>query len=398
MTWLVKDSALEEIRKADLIVIGSGFFGATIAERASESGFRTVVIERRAHAGGNAFSYIDRDTGIEIHKYGSHLFHTSNKKIWQYVRRFTDFNSYQHRVWTVHGGKVFPMPINLATISLFFGRAFSPDQARDLIAGHSAEIEDIPRNLEEKAISSIGRPLYEAFVRGYTVKQWDTEPSLLPPSVIARLPVRFSFDNRYFTDTWEGLPLEGYSSWFAKMFSNPLIKIFLNTDYFDIRSEIPANTPLVYTGPLDQYFDYSLGDLSWRTLDFSLETVETPDYQGTSVMNFADIEIPFTRVHEFKHLHPERNYSAQKSVIMREFSRFAEKQDEPYYPVNTPADRQKLAKYRERAAAEKHVFFGGRLGSYQYLDMHMAIGSALSLWEGALQERLGGHSDVPVAR
>jgi UDP-galactopyranose mutase len=376
----------------DLLVVGSGFFGLTIAERcASELGLRVGVIERRSHIGGNAFSEVDPETGIEIHRYGAHLFHTSNKTVWSYVNRFTNFTSYQHRVYTTHRGEVFPLPINLGTINQFFRSAYSPSQARNLVASQSAEIaSDDVSNLEQKAISLIGRPLYEAFIRDYTAKQWQTDPSNLPAEVISRLPVRYNYDNRYFNDTFEGLPVEGYTPWLERMASHPNIDVMLNVDFFDAtgslnRQRAVGAIPVVYTGPVDRYFEYSEGSLSWRTLDFEREVLKVGDYQGTSVMNYADIDVPYTRIHEFRHFHPERDYDPDKTVIMREYSRFARIDDEPYYPVNTPDDRARLLAYRELAASEDRVFFGGRLGTYQYLDMHMAIGSALSMFENKLR-------------
>lgn len=371
----------EHNRDVDLIVVGSGLFGLTIAEQAANEGFRVDIIERRGELGGNAYSYFEPETGIEVHKYGSHIFHTSNKKVWDYVHKFTTFNDYVHRVYTNHKGKIYSMPINLGTIASFFGRALSPNEAKKLIAEQIAR-SDVPNpgNLEERAISLIGKPLYEAFIKGYTKKQWETDPKDLPAEIISRLPVRYTFENNYFSDTWEGIPLEGYSAWFSNMVTSPLINVHLNTDFFDIRSRLPSGVPIVYTGPIDRYFEYSEGPLTWRTLDLEIEVVDVPDYQGNSVINYADEEIAFTRVHEFKHFHPERS-SGEKTVIMRELSRFATKSDEPYYPVNTVNDRKILGKYRERAELEKGVFFGGRLGSYKYLDMHMAIASALTVWE-----------------
>lgn len=381
----------------DLLVVGSGFFGLTIAERvASELGLKVTVIDRRGHIGGNAYSYADPETGIEVHKYGAHLFHTSNKKIWDYVNRFTTFTNYEHKVYTTHKDVVYPLPINLGTINQFFEKAFSPAEAKAFIAEQAAEFRSAEaQNLEEKAISLIGRPLYEAFIRDYTAKQWQTDPQELPASVISRLPVRYNYDNRYFNDSYEGLPSEGYTAWLEKMASHPNIQIELNSDFFDPSS--PYNkvvtvgrVPVVYTGAIDKYFDYQHGQLGWRTLDFEPEVIEVDDFQGTSVMNYADASPEFTRIHEFKHFHPERDYVEGKTVIMREYSRFAAENDEPYYPVNTATDRQMLLKYRELELAEPNVFFGGRLGTYQYLDMHMAIGSALSMFDNELVPLLKG--------
>jgi UDP-galactopyranose mutase len=378
---------------ADLVVVGSGFFGLTIAERcAADLGLRVLVIERRSHIGGNAYSERDPETGIEVHRYGAHLFHTSNARVWEYVNRFTAFTGYQHRVFSTYKGRVYPLPINLGTICEYFGRALSPDEARALVAEQSAEVtSDRPANLEEKAISLIGRPLYEAFVRGYTYKQWQTDPLELPPEIITRLPVRYTFDNRYFSDSFEGLPVDGYTAWLTRMADHPNIEIKLGTDFAALRSSVVGRVPVVYTGPIDAYFGYAEGDLGWRTLDFEREVVPTGDFQGTSVMNYADQDIPFTRIIEFRHFYPERDwYPVDKTVIMREYSRFACRDDEPYYPINTAQDRARLLAYRELAAAERDVFFGGRLGTYQYLDMHMAIGSALSMYENRLRPRFAG--------
>ncbi len=238
----------------------------------------------------------------------------------------------------------------------------------------------------------IGRPLYEAFVKGYTAKQWQTDPAELPAAVINRLPMRYTFDNRYFNDTYEGLPADGYTAWLKNMAADDRIEVRLDTDWFDVREELraasPPQAPVVYTGPpLDRYFDYADGRLGWRTLDFETEVLPTGDFQGTPVMNYNDLDVPFTRIHEFRHFHPERDYPTDKTVVMREYSRFAENDDEPYYPINTEADRTLLAGYRDRARAETAnaaVLFGGRLGTYQYLDMHMAIASALNMYDNTL--------------
>ncbi|MWA07233.1 UDP-galactopyranose mutase [Actinomadura sp. LD22] len=372
----------------DLVVVGTGFFGLTVAERcATELGLRVLVLDRRDHIGGNAYSEPEPETGIEIHRYGAHLFHTSNERVWDYVNRFTKFTGYQHRVYSTFKGRVYPMPINLGTVCEYFGRVMSPDEARELIAGQAglpggAE----PRNLEEKAISLIGRPLYEAFVRGYTAKQWQTDPRDLPAEIITRLPVRYTFDNRYFNDTYEGLPVDGYTAWLERMADHPNIEVRLNTDFFDMRGDVAGRVPVVYTGPLDRYFDFAEGELGWRTLDFETEVRPTGDFQGTPVMNYADEDIPYTRIHEFRHFHPERDwYPRDKTVIMREYSRFAARGDEPYYPINTPEDRARLLRYRELARGEDGVVFGGRLGTYKYLDMHMAIASALSMVDNRLR-------------
>jgi UDP-galactopyranose mutase len=373
----------------DLVVVGSGFFGLTVAERAaSELGKRVLVLDRRSHIGGNAYSEAEPETGIEIHRYGAHLFHTSNERVWEYVNRFTAFTGYQHRVFARVAEQVYAFPLNLALINQFFGHAHTPDEARALIAEQAGEFDTKDAaNLEEKAISLIGRPLYEAFVKGYTAKQWQTDPTELDASIITRLPVRYTFDNRYFNDRFEGLPVDGYTAWLEKMAAHPNIEVRLDVDYFAVRDQIPAGTPTVYTGPLDRYFDNSEGELSWRTLDFEQEVVATGDFQGAPVVNYNDVDVPYTRILEFRHFHPEREYPTDKTVIVREFSRFAQPGDEPYYPVGTPDDRAKLKRYRELArkeTANANVLFGGRLGTYKYLDMHMAIGSALTMFDNRI--------------
>lgn len=373
----------------DLVVVGSGLFGLTVAERvASQLGKRVLILERRHHIGGNAYSEAEPETGIEVHKYGAHLFHTSNKRVWEYVNQFTEFTGYQHRVYTTHEQQVYPMPINLGTINQFFDAAYTPDEARALIKEQSAELGDKePENFVEKGVSLIGRPLYEAFIAHYTAKQWQTDPEKLSADIISRLPVRYTYDNRYFNDTYEGLPVDGYTAWLERMADHPNIEVRLNTDFFEVAEEFKGKVPIVYTGPVDAYFGNCEGELSWRTVDLIPEVLEgTGDFQGCPVMNYPDPDVDYTRIHEFRHFHPERDtYPDDKTVIVREYSRFAEPGDEPYYPINTPEDREKLLKYRDLAKAEPMVLFGGRLGTYKYLDMHMAIGSALSMVDNKLR-------------
>ena len=377
---------------ADLVVVGSGLFGLTIAEQAAtELGLKVVLLDRRSHIGGNAYSENEEQTGIEVHRYGAHLFHTSNERVWEYVNRFTGFTNYVHRVYTRHNGIVYPMPINLGTINQFFNAAYSPAEAKALIAEQAGELAGTdPQNLNDKGISLIGRPLYEAFIKHYTAKQWQTPPEELPASIISRLPVRYTYDNRYFNDKYEGLPVDGYAAWLERMAAHPNIEVRLNTDFFSddheySREKVLGQIPVVYTGPVDRYFDYAEGDLSWRTIDLEEEVLPIEDFQGCSVMNYPDADVPFTRIHEFRHFHPERDYTKDATVIMRECSRFANKGDEPYYPVNTSVDREKLLKYRDLAKGEKDVLFGGRLGTYKYLDMHMAIGAALSMFDNKIR-------------
>ena len=378
----------------DLIVVGSGFFGLTVAEQAaSELGKRVLVVEKRSHIGGNAYSENEPETGIEVHKYGAHLFHTSNERVWEYVNRFTDFTDYQHRVFAMHDGTAYQFPMGLGLINQFFGRYYSPEEAKKLIEEQREGLDPAAAtNLEERGIALIGKPLYDAFVKHYTAKQWQTDPTDLPPEIISRLPVRYTFNNRYFNDTYEGLPVDGYAAWLEKMAAHERIDVRTDTDWFEVRDSIRAenpDAPVVYTGPLDQYFDYAEGRLGWRTLDFEQEVLEVGDFQGTPVMNYNDADVPYTRIHEFRHFHPERSeYPSDKTVIVKEYSRFASEDDEVYYPINTPEDREKLEAYRRLAAAESeqhNVLFGGRLGTYQYLDMHMAIAAALTLFDNQLR-------------
>jgi UDP-galactopyranose mutase len=247
-----------------------------------------------------------------------------------------------------------------------------------------------PDNLEEKAISLIGRPLYEAFIKGYTKKQWETDPLDLPASIITRLPVRFDFNDRYFSDAYEGLPLKGYASVFDSMLSNAKIKVMLNTDYFSMRESIKPSQLVIFSGAIDRYFNYRCGKLGWRTLDFEREVLNVNDYQGTSVMNYADADVPYTRIHEFKHLHPERKYEAGRTLIAREYSRFAVEADEPYYPIATAADDRIYSDYKSMAAVTNNVIFGGRLGTYRYIDMHQAIGAALKTYTNRVVPFLRG--------
>jgi len=373
---------IENFNNFDVIIVGSGFFGATIAEKITdELNLKVAVLEKRSHIGGNSYSVIEEETQIEYHKYGSHIFHTNNKKVWDYCNKFTNFNNYRHKVLTIHKNQIYSMPINLSTINQFYRKNLNPEQAETFMNSIANE-EKYEDNFESKAISLIGKDLYEAFIKGYTLKQWQMDPRELPSTIISRLPVRFNYNTEYFDDFYQGIPLDGYTAWIEKLLSKS--KVFLNLDYFEVKDSISKEKLIIYTGPIDKYFNYKFGELTWRTLDFELETHLTNDYQGLSVMNYADLDVNYTRIHEFKHLHPERTYSENKTLIMKEYSRFANTKDEPYYPVNSKSDREKLNKYRELIKQEKNVLFGGRLGSYQYLDMHMAVASALNVFENEI--------------
>jgi UDP-galactopyranose mutase len=368
--------------KYDYLVVGAGFFGSVIAERIANVLGRTVlVIDKRPHVGGNCYSTLDEETQIEFHQYGTHIFHTSSKKAWSYITRFTEFNNYHHQVLTTHQEKVFQMPINLETINSFYGLNLRPAEARALISGEIAEAGiSVPKNLEEKAISLIGRPLYEAFIKGYTIKQWDKEPIYLPAKIISRLPVRYNYREDYFlSDRWQGIPLEGYTAVFERLLDSRNIDIQLNCDFFENRVLLKPKIRTIFTGPIDQYFNYCFGRLEWRTVEFEKQVLELEDYQGTAVMNYADSSTPFTRTHEPKHLHPERRYTNQKTVVFHETSRRGS--EEPYYPVNTLENTSLYERYREVAVEEKDVTIAGRLGSYAYYDMDKTILAALKCFE-----------------
>ena len=333
----------------DLVIVGAGLFGLTVAQQAVEHlGARVEIIDVRDHIGGNAYSYMDEETGAEIHKYGAHLFHTSNKRVWNYVNRFTSFTSYVHRVYATHDGEVYPLPINLGTINQFFHARYTPAEARALVEEQAGELAGTdPQNLNDKGISLIGRPLYEAFIT------------------------------------------DGYTAWMERMIDDPRIHVTLDTDFFDESQPFnkaalaAAGVPVVYTGPVDRYFGYSLGELKWRTVDFREVRYDEGDHFGCPVMNFSDADVPYTRAIEFKNFNPERRASQNpgRTVVWEEYSRFAERGDEPYYPINTEADKALYARYEELAKAEPNTVFGGRLGTYKYYDMHNVIDTALTAYE-----------------
>lgn len=373
-----------------IVIVGAGFFGAVLAERiAADAGREVTVVDRRSHPGGNCWSEVDSETGVEYHTYGSHIFHTSNEAVWRYITAFTRFNAYRHTVWTTRRDRVYAMPVNLATINAFYGKNLSPAAARALIAAEIAR-EGItePRNLEEMAISLVGRPLYDAFIRNYTIKQWEKDPTELSADIITRLPVRYTYNNRYFTDEHEGIPLEGYGAVFKKLLSHRGITVRLNTDFAAIRPHLAPDTLICWTGAIDEFFEYALGRLEWRTVDFAAERPGVPDFQGTAVMNYADGDVPYTRIHEFTHYHPERP-APGSTLIFKEYSRAAGENDEPYYPVDTAGNRERLVRYQDLAKREApNVIFGGRLGRYTYYDMDDAIDAALRCYAEEVLPRL----------
>ncbi|HWA08457.1 MAG TPA: UDP-galactopyranose mutase [Opitutaceae bacterium] len=379
-----------EISGLKYLVVGAGFYGAVMAERiAAVLGEKVLVIDRRDHIGGNSWSEIDPESGVEIHKYGSHIFHTSNQAVWDYINRFTAFNRYRHRVLTTYRDKVYTMPINLMTVNSYYGINLRPSEVGPFLDKEirSLNLPPNPANLEEKAMSLIGRPLYEAFIRGYTIKQWDRDPRELPASIITRLPVRNLYNDAYFDDPYQGIPLDGYAAIFKRMLDHPLIDVRLGVDFFELRDRIPPGTRIIYTGPLDRFFDFRYGVLGWRTLRFEKEVKDTPDYQGTTVMNYADEDVPYTRIHEFKHFHPERKYVEKnpKTVLYREYSLLAGRELPPFYPISSVEDRAMLELYQQERAKHPQVLFGGRLGSYKYFDMDMAIAAALKAFEDRIK-------------
>jgi UDP-galactopyranose mutase len=373
---------MNSIKKSDILIVGSGLFGATLANLlATNLGLKVEIIEKRSHIAGNAYSYRDSKTGIEIHKYGSHIFHTNSEKIWKYINQFGTFNDYIHKVYAYNNNKVYNFPINLKTLSDFFEKKLNPSEAKKLL--NKIREKNNPtkiNNFEDKALSLIGVELYNAFIRDYTLKQWETGPKLLPSSIIERIPIRLNYDDRYFSDTYQGIPIDGYTKLVENMLSVKNINVNLDCDFFTVRKQ-QTNLPLtVYSGAIDKYFNFNHGILGWRTLDFEIKKMSMNDFQGTSVINYTDMSEKFTRIHEFKHFHPEKTESVGSTIIMREYPRTALEDDEPYYPMNLDTDRSKLNKYRAQVKSEKNTLFGGRLGSYKYLDMHMAIGNAFNVY------------------
>jgi UDP-galactopyranose mutase len=369
----------------DYLVVGAGLFGAVFAQQARECGKTVLIVEKRQHLGGNCYSYEYQDTGIIIHAYGTHIFHTSDQRVWEYVNRFTRFNRYQHRVLTSYQGKIYALPINLGTINAFFGLSLTPQQARSFLDSRRPGIAN-PRNLEEQAISLIGHELYEAFIRGYTKKQWGCDPRDLPASIITRLPIRTSFFDSYFDDIYQGIPTDGYTPMFEKLLAG--IPVELGVDFLQERETLSRKArKIVYTGPIDLYFENCLGPLNWRSVRFEVERHRISDYQGTAVMNYADIDVPYTRIHEPKHLHLEKPWNSRETVIIREYSQIDS--DAPFYPVNFEVDRRRYVEYAKLQEKEGNVIFGGRLASYKYYDMHQVIASALV----AARRELSGRND-----
>ncbi len=366
-------------------IVGAGLWGSVLAERiAAVLKEPVTILEQRDHIGGNCHSSLDEETGIECHRYGCHIFHTSLQNVWDYINQFTSFTNYQHKVLITYHDKVYTMPVNLSTINAYYGKNMRPAEAaaflqEEIKRDYIAE----PKNLEEKAISLIGRPLYEAFIKGYTHKQWEHDPKELPAYIISRLPFRTTYNPNYFNDTWQGLPKDGYFTLFKNLLSNPLITVRLNCPFESVRSEIPSDSTIIYTGIPDKLFDYKYGELEWRSLRFEWETLPVQDFQGTGTMNYADVEVPYTRIHEFKHYHAERKepFMLDKTVICREYSKTYTRQDTPFYPINSERNNVIYKKYADEAAKNANLILGGRLGAYRYWDMDKAIADALNAFE-----------------
>ena len=345
----------------DAIVAGAGFWGCTVARRLAEAGRRVLVLESRSEVGGNVRCATDPGTGIEVHLYGSHIFHTHDAAVWDFVRRFTEFNGYQHKVLANYKGKIYYLPLGLALVNKFFGVELKPGE----LAGF----------LDEGRRAAI----FDAFFRGYTSKQWGKSPEEIDPSIIKRVPVRDNYDVNYFKDYWQGIPSDGFNAVFARMLDHPGITV--ETGRAFALADMPTSVPVYYSGPIDALFGYRFGHLPWRTLRFETETLDVKDFQGTSVMNYTEAEIPYTRIHEFKHYHPEKAdvMSAPRTIVMREYSAAWKPGDEPYYPVDCEESRALLERYRAEAAKIPNLVVGGRLGGYRYYDMDQTIAAALAL-------------------
>lgn len=366
------------------LVAGAGFAGAVLAERiASVLKENVVVIDRRKHIGGSSFSEIDPETGIECHKFGSHIFHTALPDVRDYISRFSDFNNYRHKVMITWRGRVYPMPINLHTINDFYGINLKPYEVDDFIAEQKKQSAAYDTStLEGKAISLAGEKLYHAFIRGYTFKQWNCDPKKLPADIVMRLKIRKNYDADYFTDPWQGIPLEGYGKLFEKMLADPRIELKLGVDFRDIRSLLSPECTVFYSGSLDELCGYRYGELTWRSLRFEWRNENRTDWQGTAVMNYADEEIPYTRIHEFKHYHPERKavFESDRTRICYEYSENYHRGKEPFYPVETPENRLIYQRCAESLSGTRIIPIG-RLGKYKYWDMDRTVKDSLDTFE-----------------
>ena len=367
--------------KYDYLIVGSGLFGSVFAHEMTKKGKNCLIIERRDHIGGNV--YTEEKEGINVHKYGAHIFHTSNKEVWNYINQFAEFNRYTNSPVANYKGELYNLPFNMNTFYQMWG-VRTPQEAKAKIEEQKQEsgIKE-PKNLEEQAISLIGNDIYEKLVKGYTQKQWGKECTELPSFIIKRLPVRFTYDNNYFNDSYQGIPIGGYTKIIEKMLEG--IEVRLNTDFFDKKEEyMEMADKILFTGMIDQYFDYCFGELEYRGLNFESETLDTNNYQGNAVINYTDADTPYTRIIEHKHFEIPANElgtekDSDKTIITREYPMQWKKGEEAYYPVNDEKNSALYLKYKELAEKEKNVIFGGRLGMYQYFDMWKVIEEALKL-------------------
>ncbi len=375
------------MKKFDYLIVGSGLYGATFAYRARKTGKKCIVIDKRSHLGGNV--YCENIEGINVHKYGAHIFHTNNKEVWDFVNSIVEFNRYTNSPIANYKGKQYNLPFNMNTFYQMWG-VLTPEEARYKIEEQKAEAVEAmkaagvtePRNLEEQAMILIGKDIYEALIKGYTEKQWGRKCTELPAFIIKRLPVRFVHDNNYFNDRYQGIPMGGYNRLIEGLLEG--VETRIKIDFFD-DCEYWKNIAdkIVYTGPLDQYFDYKYGKLDWRTVSFEEEILDTPNYQGNAVMNFTEAEVPYTRIIEHKHfeMFGDDVYMCPKTVISREYSTEYRDGMEPYYTVNDDKNNKIADKYRLLATAERNVIFGGRLAEYKYYDMAPIVEKVLNFWE-----------------
>jgi UDP-galactopyranose mutase len=363
-----------------IAIAGAGFSGAVIAHELAKADYRIDVFDSRPHVAGNCHTARDAETGIMVHTYGPHIFHTSNQKVWDYVRRFDEFMPFTNRVKALTGGRIFSLPVNLLTINQFFGKTFTPKEAEAFMAGLGDQNIESPQTFEEQALRFVGRELYEAFFKGYTTKQWGMHPSELPASILRRLPVRFNYDDNYYASTFQGMPKNGYTAIIEKMLDHPNIKVTLNSKFE--RENAAEYDHVFYSGPIDAWFNYCESRLGYRTLDFEAERHDG-DYQGNAVINYCDESVPWTRISEHKHFSPWETH--EKTLIFKEYSRYCEEKDTPYYPIRLAKEKSQLQRYVELGREEKKVSFVGRLGTYRYLDMHVTIAEALDVAERFLK-------------